>query len=270
MALHEMGKRIVRLRHQQGLTQEQLGQQLNVSGQAVSKWENGDSLPDTALLLSLAQALECTTDYLLGADTTGGVNRLLPMLEGEVQGMDPGGKIDLAFKLFKLVDAVIYDVGKSAGFETSVLGHGMPFVHAGPHITVWWKGKFLCIATKEALKETETIYQEEKLPFDLFPDDWDALITTFLTQGTPFDSKTAIKETDLRHAVSADADLTGILDAWMDCGILQKGRGGYQTGARAEVLLRLLGLLLRSTGMPGVLSVGSSNPPKRESGEKGS
>lgn len=268
MALHEMGKRIVRLRHQQGMTQEQLGQQLNVSGQAVSKWENGDSLPDTALLASLAQALECTTDYLLGADTAGGVNRLLPMLESEVRGMDPGGKIDLAFKLFKLADVAIYDVGKSPGFETSVLGHGMPFVHAGPHITVWWKGKFLCIATKEALKETETIYQEEKLPFDLFPEDWDALITTFLTQGKPFDSQTAIKESDLQHVVSADTDLAKILNEWMDSGILQKGKGGYQTGTRAEVLLRVLGLLLRSIGKPGVISAASSNPPKRESGEK--
>lgn len=158
----------------------------------------------------------------------------------------------MAFKLFKLADVAIYDVGKSTGFETSVLGHGMPFVHAGPHITVWWKGKFLCIATKEAL----------------FPDDWDALITTFLTQGTPFDSQTAIKEPDLQHVVSADTDLAKILNEWIDSGILQKGKGGYQTGTRAEVLLRVLGLLLRSIGKPGVISAASSNPPKRESGEK--
>ncbi|MEF3308958.1 hypothetical protein PV433_08575 [Paenibacillus sp. GYB004] len=51
--------------------------------------------------------------------------------------------------------------------------------------------------------------------------------------------------TRLQHVVSADTDLAKILNEWMDSGILQKGKGGYQTGTRAEVLLRVLGLLLR-------------------------
>ena len=49
-----------------GLSQEQLAEKLGVSRQAVSKWETGESLPDTDKLLSLAGALEMTADELLG------------------------------------------------------------------------------------------------------------------------------------------------------------------------------------------------------------
>ena len=48
------------------LSQEQLAEKLGVSRQAVSKWETGESLPDTDKLLSLASALEMTADELLG------------------------------------------------------------------------------------------------------------------------------------------------------------------------------------------------------------
>lgn len=39
----ELGKRIRELRLAAGMTQEQLAQKMNLSAQAVSKWENGDS-----------------------------------------------------------------------------------------------------------------------------------------------------------------------------------------------------------------------------------
>lgn len=65
------GKRIAALRHASRRTQQQLAFHLNVTGQAVSKWENGHSLPDTALLDELAQALGATIDYLLTGRTLG-------------------------------------------------------------------------------------------------------------------------------------------------------------------------------------------------------
>lgn len=39
-----LGNTIARLRKEKGLTQEQLASELSISYQAVSKWENGDSL----------------------------------------------------------------------------------------------------------------------------------------------------------------------------------------------------------------------------------
>ncbi len=63
----ELGKNIAALRRERGLTQEQLGQMLNVSGQAVSKWEKGGT-PDAEMLPSIADRLGVTIDTLYGRD----------------------------------------------------------------------------------------------------------------------------------------------------------------------------------------------------------
>ena len=61
-----MGKRIMTLRKEKGLTQEQLAERLNVSPQAVSKWENDVSCPDISIIPQLAEVLGISTDELLG------------------------------------------------------------------------------------------------------------------------------------------------------------------------------------------------------------
>ena len=63
--MNTIGSRIAQKRKDLGLTQEELAQQLGVSSQAVSKWENDISCPDISLLPSLAKVLCCTTDALL-------------------------------------------------------------------------------------------------------------------------------------------------------------------------------------------------------------
>ena len=52
-----VGRQITLLRKEKGLTQNELGDRLGVSFQAVSKWERGETLPDTGILLDLANAL---------------------------------------------------------------------------------------------------------------------------------------------------------------------------------------------------------------------
>lgn len=263
----EVGKRIVELRHQKGFTQEQLGQKLNVSGQAVSKWENGDSLPDTTLLVSLANTFECTIDYLLGADQQGGVSRFFPTLEAELKEMKPEQKIDLAFKLFHLIDMANFETDglKSLPFfESNVSKNGLPLVHAGRHFSVWWKGKFLCIASRDALRETATAFNDEHLPFDLFSKERAELLTVFLEQDTQFNRQVPITETSIKEHFPTDVDYKAILNEWMDSGILQQGRGGFLVEPQAEIVLRLLGVLLRSVGKPGVISINRSTPPEQD------
>lgn len=51
---NELGARIRALRKERGLSQEALAQALEVSRQAVTKWEDGSSLPSTANLFALA------------------------------------------------------------------------------------------------------------------------------------------------------------------------------------------------------------------------
>lgn len=61
-----LGQNIAQLRRQAGLSQEQLAEQVGVSRQAVSKWESGQSLPETERLIALGEALGVSIDALLG------------------------------------------------------------------------------------------------------------------------------------------------------------------------------------------------------------
>jgi len=67
MDITAIGAYISMLRRNRGLSQRELATRLSVSYQAVSKWENGENLPDAAILLPLAEALHTTADALLSA-----------------------------------------------------------------------------------------------------------------------------------------------------------------------------------------------------------
>ena len=60
-----IGKRIAALRKEKGMTQEELSQKMEVSAQAVSKWENDQTCPDIISLPKLAKILGVTVDELL-------------------------------------------------------------------------------------------------------------------------------------------------------------------------------------------------------------
>ena len=59
-------KKLVDLRSKCGLSQSKLADMLYISGQAISKWETANSLPDIELLYPLSQILGVSADYLLG------------------------------------------------------------------------------------------------------------------------------------------------------------------------------------------------------------
>ena len=59
-----IGERIISLRNEQNISQGQIAKALNVSRQAVSKWENDLSSPDTLNLIRLADLLNTDVEYL--------------------------------------------------------------------------------------------------------------------------------------------------------------------------------------------------------------
>ena len=61
----QIGTNIANLRKRQGLTQAGLGDKLNYSDKAVSKWERGESAPDVLTLVSIAELFKVTVDDLL-------------------------------------------------------------------------------------------------------------------------------------------------------------------------------------------------------------
>ncbi len=61
----QIGNIIKTLRKQHNMTQDELAEKLNISSQAVSKWENGRNMPDITLLLDIADCFNVTVDELL-------------------------------------------------------------------------------------------------------------------------------------------------------------------------------------------------------------
>ena len=59
------GEKLQALRKARGWSQEELAQQINVSRQALSKWESGTSVPDTENVVALSRLFGVPTDYLL-------------------------------------------------------------------------------------------------------------------------------------------------------------------------------------------------------------
>lgn len=80
-----LGKRIAGYRKGLGLTQEQLAEQLGLTAQAISKWENDLSCPDITVLPKLADIFSVTIDDLLGHAATP------PLCDTAVVDAEPNG-----------------------------------------------------------------------------------------------------------------------------------------------------------------------------------
>ncbi|HAT79267.1 MAG TPA: hypothetical protein DCS10_07700 [Oscillibacter sp.] len=90
MALPE---KLYTLRKKSGLSQEQLAEALNVSRQAISKWEGGSTMPESDKLLALSNYFGVSLDYLLkdGAPNTalivyGVLSILVPSVPAQISG----------------------------------------------------------------------------------------------------------------------------------------------------------------------------------------
>lgn len=61
----KLSEKIYSLRKERGLSQERLAEELNVSRQAVSKWENGTSFPEHEMLVTISSYFGVSVDYLV-------------------------------------------------------------------------------------------------------------------------------------------------------------------------------------------------------------
>lgn len=61
----KLGQKITQLRKKSHLSQEALAEKMNVSRQAVFKWESNQSIPDIEKIVDLSELFGVTTDYLL-------------------------------------------------------------------------------------------------------------------------------------------------------------------------------------------------------------
>ncbi len=62
----KFNEKLIRYRKLKGLTQEEMAEKMQVSRQSVSKWENGEAVPELAKIIKLADILEVSLDVLCG------------------------------------------------------------------------------------------------------------------------------------------------------------------------------------------------------------
>lgn len=68
MDQEKIGKFIAQCRKKNNLTQMQLAEKLNITDRAISKWENGKSMPDSSIMLELCNELKISVNELLSGE----------------------------------------------------------------------------------------------------------------------------------------------------------------------------------------------------------
>ena len=82
-----LSEKLYKLRKNSGLSQEQLAEQLNVSRQAISKWEQGTAVPESEKLITISNFFGVSVDYLLKEDTADTTNTTAEVMEEKPKRM---------------------------------------------------------------------------------------------------------------------------------------------------------------------------------------
>lgn len=98
--INKFKSNLARLRKKEDMTQSELADSLNLTRQAISRYENGDSFPDISILLAICKVFDVSIDDLIGIKTSSEKDILTQVLEGrEIQlnnSSDMEGLIHLA------------------------------------------------------------------------------------------------------------------------------------------------------------------------------
>ncbi len=144
----KFNERLKELRKKNGLTQEELASELNVSRQAITKWESGDGIPDVENLKNISLYFHVSVDYLLDnkAEQT----------------------IDLKNK-FKIVELFMALFGVCLGFVAKSFEFGFVMCLLLPGITICIEN---IVLSRKYQKENNNLalkeLKEENLPKDLY------------------------------------------------------------------------------------------------------
>lgn len=88
----DFAQKVLNLRTKYGYSQEQLAEQLNVTRQAVSRWEVGATLPETDAIIALSELFHVSSDYLLKDSiqfaNTEGLDRMVIKFMSSAQEMN--------------------------------------------------------------------------------------------------------------------------------------------------------------------------------------
>ena len=224
----ELGQRIQERRKQQGLTQEQLGSDLFVSPQAVSKWENGESLPDIGTFPALCKALGTSADALLGIDSELGIETLggkLAQRIGDLRNEEERHAALMTALGFLIPPYDMRNQDRNISYQLS--GSDKSLVG----FSFWSRSGLVCFAGSEALEEdTPSSNMMEILRTLLAPECWPVVF--FLLRGPK--KFAALLAAELAESSQALAD---VLDKLIEAGLLVQDKEGYRLEENCGLLM---------------------------------
>ena len=133
--LSGVGERVRSRREKLGFTQRDLASALQVSGQAVSKWERGENAPDVGVLAPLARVLGVSVDWLLGSYTEARDVFEATVLFADIHGF--GRKLET----FSVRDAATWLNGLHYQMTEAILRHeGIVVKYIGDAVLAFFAG----------------------------------------------------------------------------------------------------------------------------------
>lgn len=98
-----MGERLLKLRNQSSLTQEELAERLDVSRQSISKWELNKTLPDVDKLIQLSEMYQVSIDYLIKGEEAGEEDKRTDKTGDEEKKGEAAGKGAMDFAVKQMI-----------------------------------------------------------------------------------------------------------------------------------------------------------------------
>ncbi len=124
-----LNENIKAIRKSKGLSQQELAVRLNIVRQTVSKWEQGRSVPDSDLLISLSEVLETPVSTLLGetvteteADTLKAISEKLEVINLQLAQRKTRGRKIIHWSLISLCAIIVIVFAILFELESSYLG----------------------------------------------------------------------------------------------------------------------------------------------------
>lgn len=121
--------RLKELRDKESISQKKLGEILNMSQQAIAKWETGAASPDPVMLIKIADYFDVSIDYLVGRTDNPNITNdvIVESADGNITSLDDAG---LSPDDLSRITAVIEDVVKKYRSTTDEVHEDEPSVLA--------------------------------------------------------------------------------------------------------------------------------------------
>lgn len=155
--MKDIGSRIRLLREKHGLKQVNLANALQVTPQAVSKWEKGANLPDVHVLAKIARLFDVSTDYILGLTEAGTGVFPATVFCSAVTHFEKRSISMESRELAEYTNVLFYDLTESV-----LTFDGIPVKYVGDGFLAFFSGaNHADRALRAAIHAKKTIYQKD-------------------------------------------------------------------------------------------------------------